>query len=127
MGHPTNVQCTKYQSVLVIKNELIQKPEDNDIAYNFSKPVEDLDLVGEGQAIVINSRIFKDRIKNGFYVEAGAFDGEHASNSLYYEMVHGWKGLLVEPNPDAYQEMISKVKTFSFTMLQKLSKCEVKT
>ena len=78
--------------------------------YNFSRPLEDIDLVGEGQPYVINNRIFKNRIKNGFFIEAGAFDGEHASNSLYYEIVHAWKGLLVEPNPDAYQDMIVKVK-----------------
>ena len=93
----------------MIKNELIQEPEDQDVPYNFSRPLEKIDLVGEGQPYVINSRIFKNQIKNGFFIEAGAFDGEHSSNSLYYEIVHNWNGLLVEPNPDAYQDMIAKV------------------
>ena len=89
---------------------MIQGPEGNDIPYNFSKPIKDVDMIGEGQPIVINNRIFKNRIKNGFFIEAGAFDGEHTSNSLYYEIVHNWNGLLVEPNPETYQDMLSKVK-----------------
>lgn len=38
------------------------------------------------------------QIKNGFFVEAGAKDGEETSNTLFYEKL-GWTGLLVEPNP----------------------------
>jgi hypothetical protein len=37
--------------------------------------------------------------KKGFFVEAGALDGEVASNSLKLEKDYGWTGLLVEPNP----------------------------
>lgn len=38
------------------------------------------------------------QIQNGFFVEAGAKDGEETSNTLFYEKL-GWTGLLVEPNP----------------------------
>ena len=34
-----------------------------------------------------------------FFVEAGAFDGETLSNTLYLELKYNWTGLLVEPNP----------------------------
>ena len=41
------------------------------------------------------------RSKNkGFFIEAGAGEGEMLSNTLYFEIVNGWTGLLVEPNPD---------------------------
>lgn len=40
-----------------------------------------------------------DKKDKGFYIEAGAFDGEHMSNSLYFELKKGWNGILVEPNP----------------------------
>ena len=43
---------------------------------------------------------------SGFYIEAGAADGESISNTLYFEMHHGWTGLLVEPNPDNLAKLI---------------------
>ena len=41
--------------------------------------------------------IFKGRVKSGFFVEAGADDFLLNSNSLWFELTHGWTGLLVEP------------------------------
>jgi hypothetical protein len=41
--------------------------------------------------------VFKGQLSNGFFVEAGAYNGEEDSNSLYFEVVHNWTGLLVEP------------------------------
>lgn len=35
----------------------------------------------------------------GFFVEAGAYNGEELSNTLYLERQLGWRGLLVEPDP----------------------------
>ena len=33
-------------------------------------------------------------LKNGFFLEAGAHDGEFNSDSLYFEAKHNWTGLL---------------------------------
>ncbi len=38
--------------------------------------------------------------RNGLFVEAGAFDGIRQSNTYYLERHLGWRGLLVEPDPD---------------------------
>ena len=38
----------------------------------------------------------------GFYVELGANDGITQSNSLYFELKRGWKGILIEPSPHKY-------------------------
>ena len=66
--------------------------------------------------------------RNGFFIEAGAYDGVKFSNSLLFEMRyekmaqvsrvifsciplwnrHDWSGLLVEPNPDAFQNLTEK-------------------
>ena len=36
------------------------------------------------------------RLEGGFFMEAGAFDGEQWSNSLFLEQARNWTGLLVE-------------------------------
>ena len=43
-----------------------------------------------------------------FFIEAGAFDGEMKSNSLYFELKYNWTGLLVEPNPILVSMMVKK-------------------
>ena len=46
--------------------------------------------------------------KQGFFIEAGAGGGELFSNSLFFEANHDWTGLLVEPNPDWWNELKGK-------------------
>lgn len=46
--------------------------------------------------------------KGGFFVEVGAVDGEYLSNTLYFEKELGWTGLLIEPNPNMFQELLLK-------------------
>ena len=41
--------------------------------------------------------IFKGKVKDGFFVEAGADEFLLNSNTLLFELLHGWTGLLVEP------------------------------
>jgi FkbM family methyltransferase len=45
-------------------------------------------------------------VKNGFFVEAGANDGYHQSNTYWLERVHGWRGVLVEPVPSLYRAAV---------------------
>ncbi|XP_068218535.1 protein Star-like, partial [Palaemon carinicauda] len=44
----------------------------------------------------------------GFFVEAGALDGEYLSNTLWLEQSHGWTGLLVEPDGSNFQHLQNK-------------------
>ena len=79
--------------------------------YNFSQKLDRIDVNGqEQQPIIINEEIFKNRIKDGFFIEAGAFDGETFSNTLFFELKQNWTGLLVEPNPDVFQMLTVKVR-----------------
>ncbi|XP_076042039.1 protein Star-like [Oratosquilla oratoria] len=52
-------------------------------------------------------RLFGDK-KRGFFLEAGALDGQYLSNTLYLEQELGWSGLLVEPNVLSYRELQKK-------------------
>jgi hypothetical protein len=45
---------------------------------------------------------------NGFFVECGAFDGESASNSLFFETDRNWTGLLVEANRRLFKQILTK-------------------
>ena len=41
----------------------------------------------------------------GFYVELGANDGITQSNSKRLELFFGWKGILIEPEPNNYSKL----------------------
>ncbi|ELU01750.1 hypothetical protein CAPTEDRAFT_195179 [Capitella teleta] len=46
--------------------------------------------------------------RDGFYVECGAGDGEYMSDTLYFERQRNWTGLLVEPHPGVFSELLMK-------------------
>ncbi|KAK7082407.1 hypothetical protein SK128_022335 [Halocaridina rubra] len=52
-------------------------------------------------------RLFGD-YSPGFFIEAGALDGEYLSNTLHLEAEYGWSGLLIEPNPISFHELVKK-------------------
>jgi FkbM family methyltransferase len=59
-----------------------------------------------GQSGFIND-LLKSKTK-GFYIEAGGFDGESHSNSLFFEMTKNWNGILIEPLPYLFKTLLSK-------------------
>ena len=69
-------------------------------SYKTGTSFKDLDLVIRF--------LFQNRTEVGFFVEAGAMDGEFLSNSLFLEKEKGWKGLLVEPNAQIFQDLLGK-------------------
>ncbi|KAK2141271.1 hypothetical protein LSH36_1131g00011 [Paralvinella palmiformis] len=59
---------------------------------------------GQVQAVL---EMLDDR-RDGFFVECGAADGQRNSNSLYLELFMNWTGLLIEPDPNFFAELLSK-------------------
>ena len=55
------------------------------------------------QDVILDSLLFQGKVKNGFFIEAGAWNFSYASNSLWYELKHNWTGLLIEPIPEQCQ------------------------
>ena len=46
--------------------------------------------------------------ENGFYVECGALNGEKGSNTLFFEKVRKWNGILIEADPSTFRDLKSK-------------------
>ncbi len=46
------------------------------------------------------------RKENGFFVELGAFNGMDHSNTAFFEFYRHWKGILIEPSFQCYQQCI---------------------
>lgn len=54
----------------------------------------------------IQERLMEEIGRGGFFVEAGANDGFDQSNTYWLERFHGWRGILVEPVPEVYEEAL---------------------
>ena len=57
---------------------------------------------------------------NGFFIEVGGADGFTQSNTWHLEKFKGWKGILVEPNPDAYyvcKESRKNSKVYNYALV----------
>ena len=59
-----------------------------------------------GQPLEV-AKLFKNK-KNGFFIEAGAYDGEKYSNTLLFETTLNWNGILIEPNPKYFEDLLNK-------------------
>ncbi|XP_066965704.1 protein Star-like [Macrobrachium rosenbergii] len=47
-------------------------------------------------------------MRDGFFVEVGAVDGESLSNSMFFERELGWSGLLIEASPSYFKTLQKK-------------------
>lgn len=58
--------------------------------------------IGQDQYFIENIIDFK---KNGFFLDIGANNGVHSSNTATLEFELGWTGICVEANPNLFQEL----------------------
>lgn len=49
--------------------------------------------------------------EGGFFVEVGATDGYHFSNTLFFEKWRGWRGICIEPNPIEFEKLKNSSRT----------------
>jgi FkbM family methyltransferase len=45
------------------------------------------------------------KFKNGFFIEAGAYDGIDQSNTYFLEKTKRWDGILIEPIPESFKKI----------------------
>jgi FkbM family methyltransferase len=64
-----------------------------------------------GQDAFLLENFFRGR-RGGVFVEVGAYDGETASNSVFFERYLGWRGLCVEPHSVAFAALSARRKCF---------------
>uniref|UniRef100_A0A2P2I5J0 Protein Star-like n=1 Tax=Hirondellea gigas TaxID=1518452 RepID=A0A2P2I5J0_9CRUS len=75
------------------------------VAYNLRFGGQHSDQ-SEGQSRVIDDLL--GGMRNGFYVECGAYTGDVLSNSLFFELDRGWEGLLIEPDDRNFNKLLSR-------------------
>lgn len=63
----------------------------------------------ERQDEFITRFVFANK-RNGSFVDVGAHDGVTFSNTKYLEQELGWRGICVEPNPDAFKLLAANRK-----------------
>ena len=59
---------------------------------------------------ILDEELFKGK-RNGFFVEVGATDGLHFSNTLFFEKYRNWKGICIEPNPIEFKKLLNSGRT----------------
>ncbi|XP_060605156.1 protein Star-like [Ruditapes philippinarum] len=95
--------------VKLIRDYYIEPP--SNAPYNLQNP-EKMEF-SNGQTPFVDSRL--NYIERGFYIECGALNGEKGSNTLFFEKVRKWNGLLIEADPENYKVLKTKNRK-AFTM-----------
>lgn len=102
--------------------ETFKKPIENTILYDFKKcSKQELENYFSDNILTkldpycatnskrepITKRIldYIGNISNGFYIEAGAYDGILQSNTKFLEEEFNWTGILIEPSPKIFLEL----------------------
>jgi hypothetical protein len=100
---------------------MLKETEDNDpelikfvrsLVHQPSKKIYNLvnkrknDFSTFGQSAYVDSIL--NSKQNGFFIEAGGYTGEEASNTFYFEKERNWSGILIEPIPLNYKKILSK-------------------
>lgn len=70
-------------------------------------------------------KIFK-RKENGFFIEAGASDGIKQSNTMFLEFYRNWRGVLIEPIYELYeqckQNRSAKTNSYNYALVSSANK-----
>ena len=65
-----------------------------------------------GEDGIIREIFRRLKITDGWFVEFGAWDGIHLSNSYNLAAHHGWSGVYIEGSPQKFQDLLQTVAKF---------------
>lgn len=95
------------QNIISFIQNLIHTDALREGAYNLTDPKREDRSRGRARDL---DAYFQKKLA-GFFVEIGAGDGESQSPTLMLERDRQWNGLLIEPDPEKYKEMLEKGRT----------------
>ncbi|CAG0920921.1 unnamed protein product, partial [Notodromas monacha] len=92
-----------------IREKLIDNRDGSRGKLNLTTPFtiygnDDRSQIGQSRIL---QQYFNGKV-GGTFFEAGAYDGEDMSNTLYQEVFFNWTGLLVEASPDRFSKLVAK-------------------
>ncbi|KZS14801.1 Uncharacterized protein APZ42_020167 [Daphnia magna] len=87
-----------------IRKRYLHPPADVDVPYNLAAPHKADPSVGQA-ASILN---YLGNQTKGFFIECGALDGEHLSNTLYMERTMQWGGVLIEADQTSFGKLLSR-------------------
>jgi hypothetical protein len=64
-----------------------------------------------GEDGVLSELLMRLGVSTGFFVEFGAWDGKHLSNT-YLLAERGWSGVMIESDPSRYQDLLKNIARF---------------
>ena len=86
--------------------KLVVQPSSSSSLSKDTKKKSNNDFSQNGQSEFIDEAL--GSMRDGFFVEAGAYDGQFLSNSLFFELERSWTGILIEPIPSLFKKLRSK-------------------
>lgn len=103
---PDHLQADHPQVLNLLKSSYLFPP--SLLPYNLTTDPRII-MMGKASPFILTkvSELFSGQ-RGGFFVEAGALDGQRSSNTLWLEKKMNWTGLLVEPNPHSFQKLVQK-------------------
>ncbi|KAK4010381.1 hypothetical protein OUZ56_019527 [Daphnia magna] len=90
--------------IQLIRRDYLRPPASKSLAYQMDHPESIDPSDGQSKAIL---KILQNK-RRGFFIEAGGFDGEFLSNTLFMERSLQWSGLLIEADKKAYSKLLKR-------------------
>ena len=86
---------------------------ENKISTEVHKTINSYSQCGQEEYVI---NYFKNK-KNGCFIELGGLDGIRHSNTYKLEYEYGWKGIIIEPSPTLYTELVTNRNVYTENVL----------